>query len=92
MATIQATKIKSIPYDSIKDGSDDKRKIPPGMFKPHMTFMISGKTGSGKSTALKAWWHTKQLFLLLSSKRSERISNGCWRSKILRMRRLWWRS
>ena len=52
MVTIQATKIKSIPYDSIKDGSDDKRKIPPGMFKPHMTFMISGKTGSGKSTAL----------------------------------------
>jgi len=52
MATIQATKIKSIPYKSIKDGSDDKRKIPPGMFKPHMTFMISGKTGSGKSTAL----------------------------------------
>ena len=52
MATIQATKIKSIPYKSIKDGSDDKRKIPPGMLKPHMTFMISGKTGSGKSTAL----------------------------------------
>ena len=52
MATIQATKIKSIPYKSIKDGTDDKRKIPPGMFKPHMTFMISGKTGSGKSTAL----------------------------------------
>ena len=49
---IQATKINSIPYESIKDGSDDKRKIPPGMFKPHMTFMISGKTGSGKSTAL----------------------------------------
>ena len=49
---IQATKIKTIPYKSIKDGSDDKRKIPPGMFKPHMTFMISGKTGSGKSTAL----------------------------------------
>ena len=52
MATIQATKIKSIPYKSIKDGTDDKRKIPPGMFKPHMTFLISGKTGSGKSTAL----------------------------------------
>ena len=49
---VQATKIKSIPYDSIKDGSDDKRKIPEGLFKPHMTFMISGKTGSGKSTAL----------------------------------------
>ena len=49
---IQATKINSIPYESIKDGSDDKRKIPPGMFKPHMTFMISGKPGSGKSTAL----------------------------------------
>ena len=49
---VQATKIKAIPYDSIKDGSDDKRRIPEGLFKPHMTFMISGKTGSGKSTAL----------------------------------------
>ena len=49
---IQSQKIKTIPYGSIKDGSDDKRTIPPGMFKPHMTWMISGKTGSGKSTAL----------------------------------------
>lgn len=49
---IQSQKIKTIPYGSIQDGSDDKRTIPPGMFKPHMTWMISGKTGSGKSTAL----------------------------------------
>jgi predicted ATP-dependent serine protease len=27
-------------------------RIPQGLFKPHMTWMISGKTGSGKSTAL----------------------------------------
>ena len=45
-------KIKSIANTSIKDGTDDKRKIPEGLFKPHMTWMISGKTGSGKSTAL----------------------------------------
>ena len=49
---IHSQKIKTIPYGSIKDGSDDKRTIPQGMFKPHMTWMISGKTGSGKSTAL----------------------------------------
>ena len=49
---IQSSKIKAIPYESIKEPGDDKRKIPPGMFKPHMTWMISGKTGSGKSTAL----------------------------------------
>ena len=50
--TIQSNKIKAIPYGAIKEPGEDKRKIPPGMFKPHMTFMISGKTGSGKSTAL----------------------------------------
>ena len=49
---IQSQKIKTITNATIKDGSDDKRKIPPGLFKPHMTWMISGKTGSGKSTAL----------------------------------------
>ena len=49
---IQSQKIKTISNQTIKDGSDDKRKIPPGLFKPHMTWMISGKTGSGKSTAL----------------------------------------
>jgi len=49
---IQSTKIKSISNAHIKDGADDKRSIPPGLFKPHMTTMISGKTGSGKSTAL----------------------------------------
>ena len=49
---IQSTKIKAIANDHIKDGADDKRTIPPGLFKPHMTTMISGKTGSGKSTAL----------------------------------------
>ena len=52
MATIQSQKIKTITNETIKDGSDDKRRIPPGLFKPHMTWMISGKTGSGKSTAL----------------------------------------
>ena len=49
---IKSQKIKTITNQTIKDGSDDKRKIPPGLFKPHMTWMISGKTGSGKSTAL----------------------------------------
>ena len=49
---IQSQKIKTITNATIKDGSDDKRKIPRGLFKPHMTWMISGKTGSGKSTAL----------------------------------------
>ena len=49
---IRSQKIKCIGCDTIKDGSDDKRTIPPGLFKPHMTWMISGKTGSGKSTAL----------------------------------------
>jgi hypothetical protein len=52
MPHVASTKIKSISCDSIKDGSDDKRSIPDGLFKPHMTWMISGKTGSGKSTAL----------------------------------------
>jgi hypothetical protein len=36
----------------IQEGGKDKREIPTGLFKPHMTFMLSGKTGSGKSTAL----------------------------------------
>ena len=49
---IQTKKIKSIEYKSIKDATDDQRKIPDGLFKPHMTALISGKTGSGKSTAL----------------------------------------
>ena len=49
---IESQKIKTITNETIKDGSDDKRKLPPGLFKPHMTWMISGKTGSGKSTAL----------------------------------------
>jgi hypothetical protein len=49
---ITSTKIKSISNAPIKDGSDDKRRIPEGLFKPHLTAMISGKTGSGKSTAL----------------------------------------
>ena len=46
---IQSTKIDNA---QIKDGDDDKRTIPTGLFKPHMTTLISGKTGSGKSTAL----------------------------------------
>lgn len=49
---ISKTKIQAIPYAAIKDGTEDKRTIPKGMFNPHMTWMISGKTGSGKSTAL----------------------------------------
>ena len=49
---IQANRIKAIPYGAIKEPGEDKRVIPPGMFNPHMTWMISGKTGSGKSTAL----------------------------------------
>jgi hypothetical protein len=52
MHTIETSKIKTIPYGAIKEPGDQKRKIPPGMFDPHMTWMISGKTGSGKSTAL----------------------------------------
>ena len=49
---IKTQKIQSIGNETIKDGSDDKRTIPQGLFKPHMTWLISGKTGSGKSTAL----------------------------------------
>ena len=49
---IQSTRIKAITNEHIKDGADDKRRIPDGLFKPHMTALISGKTGSGKSTAL----------------------------------------
>jgi hypothetical protein len=49
---IHSTKIKTIANEHIQDGADDKRQIPQGLFKPHMTAMISGKTGSGKSTAL----------------------------------------
>ena len=49
---IQTSKIRAIPYGAIKEPGDQTRKIPPGMFNPHMTWMISGKTGSGKSTAL----------------------------------------
>jgi len=49
---IHSTRIKAIDNSPIKDGADDKRTIPPGLFKPHTTTLISGKTGSGKSTAL----------------------------------------
>ena len=49
---IKSSKINAIPYGAIREPGDDKRRIPQGMFKPHMTWMISGKTGSGKSTAL----------------------------------------
>lgn len=49
---IQANKIKAIRYGALKEPGDRKRNIPTGMFDPHMTWMISGKTGSGKSTAL----------------------------------------
>eukprot|EP01043_Picozoa_sp_COSAG02_P042768 COSAG02_NODE_3661_length_6407_cov_7.761297_8_plen_283_part_00 len=49
---IQSHRIQTIANATIKDGNDDKRTIPQGLFKPHMTWMLSGKTGSGKSTAL----------------------------------------
>eukprot|EP01048_Picozoa_sp_COSAG05_P013345 COSAG05_NODE_1413_length_4954_cov_15.272091_2_plen_63_part_00 len=49
---IHATRIKAIDNSAIKDGAGDARKIPQGLFKPHMTTLISGKTGSGKSTSL----------------------------------------
>jgi energy-coupling factor transporter ATP-binding protein EcfA2 len=49
---IHSTKIKAIQNLQIKEGGKDNRTIPEGLFKPHMTFMLSGKTGSGKSTAL----------------------------------------
>ena len=49
---IHSTKIKAIDNSAIKDGTDDRRTIPQGLFKPHMTTLISGKTGSGKSIAL----------------------------------------
>ena len=49
---IQSTRIPSISNAIIKDPSDAKRHIPAGLFPPHMTTLISGKTGSGKSTAL----------------------------------------
>ena len=66
---IHSTKIKAIANTAIKDKAGDKRAIPPGLFKPHMTAMISGKTGSGtlyddirtlyrhtRATHIKASW------------------------------------
>jgi hypothetical protein len=44
---IQSSRIKAIPYGAIKEPGEDKRVISPGVFKPHMTWMILGKTGSG---------------------------------------------
>ena len=49
---IRTKRINTIKNDPIKEGCQDCRKIPEGLFKPHMTFMISGKTGSGESTVL----------------------------------------
>lgn len=49
---ITQERIQSISNAPIRDKAQDRRKIPPGLFKPHITTMISGKTGSGKSTAL----------------------------------------
>eukprot|EP01050_Picozoa_sp_SAG11_P061482 SAG11_NODE_40912_length_199_cov_30.910000_1_plen_60_part_10 len=49
---INSHRIKTIKNTPIKEGCKDCRKIPQGLFKPHMTFMVSGKTGSGKSTAV----------------------------------------
>lgn len=69
---INTTKIKTIKNTPIHDKCKDCRKIPEGLFKPHMTFMVSGKTGSGKSTAvihmLKAYADNKvfQKMVLIS--------------------------
>lgn len=69
---IQSTKIKTIQNTPIHDKNMDTRKIPAGLFNPHMTFMVSGKTGSGKSTAvihmLKAYTNNKvfQKMVLIS--------------------------
>ena len=69
---IRTKRINTIKNDPIKEGCQDCRKIPEGLFKPHMTFMISGKTGSGKSTAaihmLKAYTDNKvfQKMMLIS--------------------------
>jgi len=69
---IKSTKIKTIKNTPIHEKCRDCRKIPQGLFKPHMTFMVSGKTGSGKSTAvihmLKAYTDNKvfQKMILIS--------------------------
>ena len=69
---INSHRIKTIKNTPIKEGCKDCRKIPQGLFKPHMTFMVSGKTGSGKSTAvihmLKAYTDNKvfQKLVLIS--------------------------
>lgn len=49
---IKSTKIKTIQNSRINESGKDQRTVPQGLFKPHMTCMLSGKTGSGKSTAL----------------------------------------
>eukprot|EP01043_Picozoa_sp_COSAG02_P102004 COSAG02_NODE_38029_length_434_cov_0.931343_1_plen_43_part_10 len=41
-SNIQSQRINTIANATIKDGNDDKRKLPPGLFKPHMTWMLSG--------------------------------------------------
>ena len=69
---IKSTRIKTIKNTPIHEKCRDCRKIPQGLFKPHMTFMVSGKTGSGKSTAvihmLKAYTDNKvfQKMILIS--------------------------
>ena len=69
---IKSTRIKTIKNTPIHEKCTDCRKIPQGLFKPHMTFMVSGKTGSGKSTAvihmLKAYTDNKvfQKMILIS--------------------------
>ena len=70
---IRTKRINTIKNDPIKKGCQDCRKIPEGLFTPHMTFMISGeKNGSGESTAaihmLKAYTDNKvfQKMVLIS--------------------------
>ena len=38
---IQTSKIRAIPYGAIKEPGDQTRKIPPGMFNPHMDLLSS---------------------------------------------------
>jgi hypothetical protein len=51
-SVINSETIRSIQNHEIKEAGQEQRAIPPGLFKPHITFLLSGKTGSGKSTAL----------------------------------------
>ena len=54
---IHSTRIKAIDNSTIKDGADDKRKIPDGLFKPHMTTLIAGKTGCRQRVLVRTACH-----------------------------------